>query len=86
MSVQAQTFRLGGAGGLAVVAAGHSRTTLTTVSIKSDDGNIDFTFKLSDADVIKMCRDTIIAADVSQSDGRYLLNLCKQAWAGRALS
>lgn len=79
------TFRLGGAGGLAVLAQGHSRTTLTSVQIKSD-GNVDFTFKLSDPDAVKMCRDVITAADVSQSDGRYLLNLCKQAYAGRALS
>lgn len=86
MSTQIQTFRLGGAGGLAVVAEGRSMTTLLTVSIKSDDGFVATTIPLVDPNTLKRCREVIAAADVTTSDGRYLLNLCKQAWAGRALS
>lgn len=80
------TFRLGGAGGIAVFATGYSDRTLTTVQLKSDDGNVNFTFKLSDVDAVKMCRDVILAADLTGSDGKYLLNLCKQAYANRAMS
>lgn len=82
----AMRLRLGGAGGYYVVAAGLSRRTLATVSLKSDDGKVNLTFPLADPETPRLLRVAVEALDITDSDRKYLLNLCRQAHAGRALS
>ena len=85
-SEMASGYRLGGAGGYFVEAHGLSRRTLMTVSLKSDDGNVNLTFPLADPETPRLIRAAVDALDVTDSNRKYLLNLCRQAHAGRALS